>query len=92
MSAAFFAVPPTRYRPDVPAWLEHLILKAVASLPADRFETAEELQIALERGAARPLSAPRRVPLAGHDPLQFWRAMAAAALLVNLVLLYFLLL
>ena len=84
-------VPPTRYRPDVPAWLEHLILKAVASLPADRFETAEELQIALERGAARPLAEPRRLPLAARDPLRFWRVIAVASLLGNIVLLYLLL-
>lgn len=85
------AVPPTRYRPDVPAWLDHLVLKAVAAAPAERFETAEELQIALERGAARPLAAPRRVPLAARDPLRFWRVIAVVALLGNLVLLYLLL-
>ena len=84
-------VPPTRYRPDVPAWLEHLILKAVAPRPEERFESAEELQIALERGAVRPLAARRRLPLAARDPLRFWQAIAAAALLANLVLLYLLL-
>ncbi|WP_323824350.1 protein kinase, partial [Pseudomonas aeruginosa] len=33
--------PPTRYRPDVPQWLENVLFKAVARNPADRFETAE---------------------------------------------------
>jgi serine/threonine protein phosphatase PrpC len=84
-------VPPTRYRPDVPAWLENLLLKAVARDPAERFETAEELVLALERGAARPLAAPRRLPLAQRDPLMLWRAIAAASLVANLVLLYLLL-
>lgn len=84
-------VPPTRYRPDVPAWLEYLILKAVAVERSERFETAEELQLALERGAARPLAAPRRQPLSARNPLRFWQAIAAALLLANLVLLYLLL-
>jgi len=49
-------VPPARPRPDLPSWLENVILKAVARVPAQRFETAEEMLLALERGdvAARP--------------------------------------
>lgn len=34
-------VPPGRYRPDVPLWLENVLMKAVARDPAERFETAE---------------------------------------------------
>jgi serine/threonine protein phosphatase PrpC len=84
-------VPPTRYRPDVPAWLENLILKAIARDPAERFETAEEMLLALERGAARPLAVPRRTPLAKRNSLRGWQAIAAAALLLNLLLLFLLL-
>jgi serine/threonine protein kinase len=43
---------PSRLRPDVPIWLDHLLLKAVALDPRLRFETAEELLLAIERGAA----------------------------------------
>ena len=43
---------------DVPIWLDHLLAKAVARDPRQRFETAEELLLALERGASRPVSAP----------------------------------
>ncbi len=32
--------PPTRYRPDIPDWLEAVLLKAVAREPKARFETA----------------------------------------------------
>jgi serine/threonine protein kinase len=46
-------VAPTRYRPDIPGWLENVLLKAVARDPAQRFETAEEFLLALERGANR---------------------------------------
>lgn len=56
-------VPPTRYQPGIPDWLENLLLKAVARAPRERFETAEEFLLALERGSLRPLSVPRRPPL-----------------------------
>jgi serine/threonine protein phosphatase PrpC len=83
-------VPPTRYRPDVPLWLENVILKAVARSPGDRFETAEEFLLALERGATRPLGAPAHKSLAERDPLSLWRAVAAISVVLNLLLLYLL--
>ena len=81
-------VPPTRYRPDTPIWLENVLLKAVARDPANRFETAEEFLLALERGAARPLAAPTATPLATRDPLSMWRTIAVASIVLNLLLLY----
>ncbi|MFC5302539.1 bifunctional protein-serine/threonine kinase/phosphatase [Azospira restricta] len=84
-------VPPTRWRPEVPAWVENLLLKAVAKDPAQRFETAEEFLLALERGAARPLAAPARQPLMTKNPLLAWRLIAAVSLALNLVLLALLL-
>lgn len=80
--------PPSRYRPDVPLWLENVLLKAVAKDPADRFETAEELLLALERGASRPLSAPAPAPLAKRDLAMLWRTIAVASVVLNLLLLY----
>lgn len=55
-----FAVPlpPTRYRPGIPGWLENVLLKAVARDPVHRRETPEEFLLALERGANRPLGRP----------------------------------
>jgi len=38
--------PPSRYRPDLPLWLERVRLKAVTRDPADRFETAEAVRLA----------------------------------------------
>jgi serine/threonine protein kinase len=61
-------VAPTRYRPDIPGWLENVLLKAVAKDPAQRFETAEEFLLALERGATRPLNRPPVTPLATAQP------------------------
>ncbi|MDP2880969.1 MAG: bifunctional protein-serine/threonine kinase/phosphatase [Azonexus sp.] len=78
---------PTRWRPEIPGWLENILLKAVAREAGDRFETAEEFVLALERGATRPLAAPSRQPLIERNPLQFWRVLAALSLAVNLILL-----
>lgn len=82
------AVVPSRYRPDLPLWLENVLLKAVASDPADRFETAEEFLLSLERGASRPLAAIAPKPLAERDPVSLWRAVAAISIVLNLLLLY----
>ncbi len=80
-------VAPTRYRPDIPGWLENVLLKAVARDPAHRFETPEEFLLALERGATRPLARPPITPLAMRNPLLTWRMVAAFSLLLNLLLL-----
>jgi serine/threonine protein kinase len=79
---------PGRYRPDLPLWLENVLRKAVAREPAMRFETAEEMLLALERGATRPLDAPPSTPLASRDPVSVWRTVAISALVLNILLLY----
>ena len=81
-------MPPSRYRPDLPLWLENVLLKAVARDPAERFETAEEFLLALERGATRPLVAPPPTPLVRRDSVSLWRTVAIVALVLNLLLLY----
>ena len=78
---------PTRWRPEIPGWLENILLKAVAREARDRFETAEEFLLALERGASRPVAAPGRQPLVQRNPLMLWKIVAAASLAVNFVLL-----
>ncbi|WP_374538729.1 bifunctional protein-serine/threonine kinase/phosphatase [Chitinimonas taiwanensis] len=84
-------IPPTRYRPDIPAWLESVLLKAVARDPALRFETADEMRVALELGEARPLRVARKSPLAQRAPGRLWMALALASLGLNLLLLFVLL-
>lgn len=81
-------IPPSRYRPDIPLWLENVLLKAIARDPGNRFETAEEFLLALERGATRPLATPAATPLVNRDPLSLWRAIAAVSIVLNLLLLY----
>jgi serine/threonine protein phosphatase PrpC len=84
-------ISPARYRPDIPAWLENVILKAVAREPAQRFETAEEFLLALERGAARPIAAPTSTPLVDRVDNNKLRIILALSILANVILLYLLL-
>jgi serine/threonine protein phosphatase PrpC len=84
-------VTPLRYRPDIPAWLEAVLQKAVARDAVDRFETAEEFILALERGAFQALRSPRRMPLLQRDPHMGLKLLAVASLALNLLLLYLLL-
>ena len=83
-------VPPTRYRPDIPQWLESVILKAVARDPKLRFETAEEMLLALEAGERKPLLTPSRSPLAERDPMLLWQGIALLSILANVLLIYLL--
>lgn len=41
--------PPTSLRPDIPPALEEIVLRAVARRPEDRFQTAHDFQVALQR-------------------------------------------
>ena len=83
--------PPSRLRPDVPIWLDHIVLKALAFDKKRRFETAEELELAIQRGASRPLSAQAPKPLLSRDPSLLWKVALAVSLLFNLLLVYWLL-
>jgi serine/threonine protein kinase len=84
-------VAPSRHHPEVPIWLDHIVLKAVARDRRQRFETAEELLLALERGASRPLTAPPPTPLIQRDPTMVWKLLLAVSGLLNLLLVYWLL-
>lgn len=78
--------PPSRFRPDLPAWLDTWLLRAVASDPAQRFETAEEALLALEQGERQAGQAVRPRPLLERAPLRTWRAIALLSLVLNLLL------
>ncbi|HSV35611.1 MAG TPA: bifunctional protein-serine/threonine kinase/phosphatase [Ramlibacter sp.] len=84
-------VAPSRHNPEVPIWLDHVVLKAVARDKRQRFETAEELLLALERGASRPLTAPPPTPLIQRDPTALWKIALGVSMLFNLLLIYWLL-
>ncbi len=51
-------VPPSRVDPDVPAWADAIVLKAMAKSPADRYQTAADMRADLQRAASgMPVSA-----------------------------------
>ncbi|HSH73840.1 MAG TPA: bifunctional protein-serine/threonine kinase/phosphatase [Methylophilaceae bacterium] len=82
---------PTRYRPEIPSWLENIVLKAVAREPAARFETAEEMLLALEHGELKPIAAQQRTPLIARARLVKWQWIAIFSMVVNFLLIYLLL-
>jgi serine/threonine protein phosphatase PrpC len=83
-------IPPTRYRPDIPYWLENIILKAIARDLKIRFETAEEMLLALEHGELKPILAPARTPLIARARLVKWQWIAIFSFVINLLLIYLL--
>ncbi len=78
-------VPASRYRPDLPHWLDESLSRALAADPQRRYETAEEWLLNLEQGERQALSSQPR-PLLEREPLLVWRSVALLALLLNLVL------
>jgi serine/threonine-protein kinase len=71
-------VPPSRVDPDVPAWADGIVLKAMAKSPADRYQTAGDMRADLQRAASGlPVAAapPTRVDMyqntqrMGSDPM-----------------------
>ncbi|MGB6578294.1 MAG: Stk1 family PASTA domain-containing Ser/Thr kinase [Streptosporangiaceae bacterium] len=45
-------VPPSRVDPDVPAWADAIVLKALAKSPGDRYQTAADMRADLQRAAS----------------------------------------
>ena len=82
--------PASRYRPDLPNWIDESLSRAVNADPKQRYETAEEWLLALEQGERQSLSSRPR-PLLEREPVKVWRSVALVSLLVNLILLVLLL-
>lgn len=80
-------VPASRYRPDVPLWLDDCLLKAVSVMPDQRFATAEEMLVALESGDRRALVRLRKMPWLNRQDRRFWRLALGASILLNVGLL-----
>jgi serine/threonine protein kinase len=79
-----------RYRPDLPAWVGHLLQKAIQPDPAQRFGDVLEFLLELDNGMERGEQiAIRRASLYERNPLRFWQyvsALLALALLASLAL------
>ena len=83
--------PPSRLRPEVPIWLDHVVLRAVARDARNRFETAEEFVMALERGASRTTAAPGPTPYFTRDASAGWKVALLISATLNALLLLWLL-
>ncbi|MBJ2291452.1 bifunctional protein-serine/threonine kinase/phosphatase [Pseudomonas sp. MF5691] len=79
----------SRYRPDLPDWLQQSLERSVAAQAVQRYETAEEWLLVLEQADRRELSLRPR-PLLEREPLKVWQTLALVSLLINLLLLYLL--
>jgi serine/threonine protein phosphatase PrpC len=77
-------------RPDLPAWLEGALGRAIAVDPTERFRDMNEFAVEMETGPARaPLPIRRPQTLYERAPLRFWQGVAALlalALLLSLLL------
>jgi serine/threonine protein kinase/serine/threonine protein phosphatase PrpC len=86
-----FAAPAafSNHRPDLPAWLDKTIARAIAVNAQERYDDVLEFMFELEHGAERaaPIEVLRK-PLYHRNPLAFWKAVSAllALLLLGLLL------
>ena len=82
------AVPLSRHRPDLPAWLDAVLAKATAVKASERFGDVIEFAMELENGAAAGRSPfVARKPLYQRNPVRFWQGVSALLLLVLLIVL-----
>ena len=73
-----------KYRPDLPAWLDALLARALSADPARRQSDVLEFVLALEDGPASAPPPQKRSALYDRNPLLFWKILA---LLLGLALL-----
>jgi serine/threonine protein phosphatase PrpC len=75
-------------RPDLPAWLQAVLTRAIAVDPAERFRDVTEFAVEMETGPARA-AAPAYRPQTFYErsPVRFWQgvsALLAIALILSL--------
>ncbi|MDB5637691.1 MAG: protein phosphatase [Bradyrhizobium sp.] len=81
--------PLSALRPDLPAWLQAALARAVAVDPGERFRDMTEFALEMEAGPARaPPAESRPRTLYERHPLQFWQGIAALLALALLVSLW----
>jgi serine/threonine protein kinase len=71
-------VPLSTLRPDLPAWLQGALARAVARDPAERFRDMNEFAVEMETGPARIHTEVRQPPtLYQRYPVRFWQGLSA---------------
>jgi serine/threonine protein phosphatase PrpC len=82
-------LPAARFHPELPAWMDGAIRKAVQRDPKNRYTVISELTHELSHPNPS-LIGTDPVPLLEKDPVAFWRGLAVLLLIVSMGLLYFL--
>jgi serine/threonine protein phosphatase PrpC len=80
---------PSKNRPELPAWLDTLLMRSIMINPDERFGDMIELLRALEGGAAVSRVPDRPLALLERNPVRFWQCIALAlgvALIAALVI------
>jgi serine/threonine protein phosphatase PrpC len=82
-------IPLAELRPDLPAWLQAALGRAIAHDPAERFRDVMEFALEMEAGPSRaPTAARRPQTLYERSPLRFWQGVAALLALALLLSLW----
>lgn len=76
----------SRLQPSVPMPLDRFVMRAIAREAKARFETADEMLLALERLAARDQAVAARPARAPRDAVSTWQIALAISVLLNLLL------
>jgi serine/threonine protein kinase len=71
-------IPLGELRPDLPAWLQTALARAVATDPNERFRDMNEFAMEMEQGPVRaPLAMRRPLTLYERSPIRFWQGVSA---------------
>jgi serine/threonine protein phosphatase PrpC len=83
-------IPLATLRPDLPAWLEATLARAIALNPAERFRDVAEFALEMEAVPARaPVAARQQRTFYERSPVRFWQGVAVLLALAVILLLWF---
>lgn len=75
-----------KVRPDLPAWLDRALMRAIAIEPRERYADAIEFAFELEHGSHRAVPlATERPTLYERNPVRFWQIVAALLFVALLI-------
>jgi serine/threonine protein phosphatase PrpC len=78
--------PLVKYRPDLPAWLDHCLARAFAVDRRDRYADAVEFAFELEHGSMRAVpQSTASLSLYDRNPVRFWQIVSVILLIALLV-------
>ncbi|WP_261844414.1 bifunctional protein-serine/threonine kinase/phosphatase [Aliamphritea ceti] len=79
--------PARQHRPDLPAWIEACLQKALKPDPAERHQALSEFLHDFSTPNLQLVSQLEQQPLLSRNPLLFWQALSGVLLFTNFVLL-----